>query len=315
MPIPTDEERIGSLVAERYRIEAVIGRGGMGTVFGGSHAWTGRQVAIKILKPGLVEDAAGVRRFLQEARAAAQVHHPNVVDVLDMGAEEDGAIFLVLERLNGQSLGEILMERERLDAVESLEIILPIVRAQVAAHAQGVLHRDIKPDNIFVSRDGDGATIPKLLDFGMAKVSESSWGQSTATGTLIGTTFYMAPERAEGLKTAGAQADVWSTAAVLFRCLAGRPPFVGRNPTTVLLAITRGEREHLSQLAPIAPAPVVRAIEDGLVLDCDQRHATMAVFLSALLAAAEESGIAVKDPSAPQVTGGEESDGSSGETE
>ena len=291
MPVPTDEERIGTLVADRYRIEGVLGRGGMGAVFEAMHTWTGRAVAIKLLAPELAENAAGVRRFFQEARAAATIRHPNVVEVLDMGAAEDGCVFLVLELLHGEPLSRRLDARGRLPAGEALALLLPIAQGLGAAHEQGILHRDVKPDNIFISRDGAGAIVPKLLDFGMAKMAESNWGLTTARGTLLGTTFYMSPEQCEGARDLGFPTDVWSIGAVLYRCLTGRPPFVGRSPTTVLLAITRGEREPLRSLAPETPPAIASAIEAALEPDRAQRYPDMGALIAALLRAAEESGV------------------------
>ncbi len=292
MPIPTDEERIGTLVSERYRLEAILGQGGMGVVFGGSHTWTGRGVAVKILKPDYATDAEGVRRFLQEARSAASIDHPNVIDVLDMGSDEDGTVFMVLERLEGQTLGERLDESGRLDVTETLEVMLPVLAGLESAHAAGVLHRDIKPDNIFIATDGAGRRVPKVLDFGMSKVLEAGLG-TTDSGAVLGTPYYMAPEQAEGASSVGPPADVWAAGAVLYHCLAGRRPYDGPSAPTILLRIARGEHEPLTEAAPHVHPAIAEVVERALALSLDARWPDARSLGEALRAGAEEAGLAL----------------------
>ena len=196
MPIPTIRERIGTDIAGRYRTERLIGRGGMGVVYGGRHLWTERPVAIKVLKSQYSEDPYFARRFLQEARTAAGIRHPHVVDVLDMGQDEDGTVYIVLELLAGESLADRLKRTSRLSPDSVVGTLLPVMEAVAKAHARGVVHRDLKPDNIFLAEDEvvSPDVIPKVLDFGIAKVLEGST-LSTHTGAIIGTPAYMAPEQ------------------------------------------------------------------------------------------------------------------------
>jgi len=186
MPIPTDDERIGSVVAGKYRIEELLGRGGMGSVFRATHTWTERQVALKFLHAEEARDPQIVKRFLREARAAAALRHPNAVDVLDMGEDPQAGVYMVLELLEGLTLSYALRLRGRLGYAETLKIMLPIMDALQAAHARGIVHRDIKPENIFLSKQS-GVVVPKLLDFGIAKVQKADESSRTQAGLMIGT--------------------------------------------------------------------------------------------------------------------------------
>ena len=229
MPLLTDQERLGTTLAEKYRIDRIVGRGGMGVVFSATHLWTGRPVAVKLLLPGLADDAGLVKRFLREARAAAGLRHPNVVDVLDMGSEPDGTVYLVLEMLVGESLDAVLERHGRLTLRELAAWVVPVCDAVGAAHGQGIVHRDLKPENIFLHRPAEGVTLPKLLDFGIAKVLGTGTSKQTAVGSVIGTLHYMSPEQAEGRADVGPRSDVWALGVVLYECLTGRMPFDGSN--------------------------------------------------------------------------------------
>ena len=174
MPVRTPSERLKTRLAEKYRLDRILGDGGFGVVFAGVHDWTGRPIAVKVMDPSLARKEDYVKRFLQEARLAAKLSHPNVVDVLDMGREEDGTVYLVLELLRGETLSQVLKRRKLLPLDETLNNLLPIMDALSDAHAAGVLHRDLKPANIILSVDKRGRMVPKLLDFGIAKDTEAA---------------------------------------------------------------------------------------------------------------------------------------------
>ncbi|HBQ15133.1 MAG TPA: serine/threonine protein kinase, partial [Myxococcales bacterium] len=271
MPIPTDEERVGTLVTDRYRLEEILGRGGMGVVYAGAHVLTGRRVAVKLLKREYADDLGGVRRFLQEARAAASLEHPQIIDVLDVGTDEDGTVFMALERLDGETLGERIDRVGAMPLEEVIELALSVMTGLEAAHAGGILHRDLKPDNIFLSVDGSGRAVPKILDFGMSKVLGESFGNTTDSGTLLATPYYMSPEQAEGAKDLGPQTDVWSLGAVLYHALSGERPFQASNPPTLLLRIARGEFEPLARRSSRVPRGVAEVIDRALALDRSER--------------------------------------------
>lgn len=291
MPILTAEDRIGTLFAGRYKMEGILGTGGTGVVYEASHFWTSRRVAVKLLKPHLAEDVSLVRRFLQEARSASEVAHANVIQVLDMGAEEDGCVFLVMERLEGQSLGARLDDAGTLELGEMLELLVPLMDALVIAHQQGIVHRDLKPENIYLHHDLRGRRVPKLLDFGMSKILDPTWGQATVTGTIVGTPYYMAPEQAEGAKDQGPACDVWSMGVVMFRCLSGRLPFTASSPPALLLALVRDTPPALRDVAPHVPEPIAEVIDRALTRDREARWADMGAFLDALREAAREAGL------------------------
>lgn len=296
MPILTERERLGTRLAGKYDLSAILGRGGMGTVYAGVHAWTGRRVAVKLLKPALAEDANVVRRFLREARAAAAIRHPHVVDVLDMGQESDGAVYMVLELLEGESLGTRLRRTGRISPEDLLPILVPVADALVDVHAKGLVHRDLKPDNVFVARGRGDAIVPKLLDFGIAKILEDTSGTpGTRTGAIVGTPHYMSPEQASGSREIGPASDVWSFGVVLFECLSGRLPFEAETATGVLVRILTSPPPSISKVAPEIPRPLVRVIEHAMQSDPANRFLDARVMRDALRDAANELGIAIPD--------------------
>ena len=279
MPIFTDEERLGTTLADKYELSRILGSGGMGTVFLARHRWTGRRVAVKLLKPALATDALVRERFLREARAAASLEHPNAVDVLDMGQTEDGTVFLVLELLDGRTLADLLLERKTLTEAETFSVMLPVIDALEAAHTQGFLHRDVKPENIFLTPGPDDTVVPKLLDFGLAKALDAASGGAngaqTATGHVLGTPYYMSPEQAAGKRDLAPASDVWSVGVVLFECLAGSLPFVGNSLTAVLLAIVGGRAPPLRARAPGVRPEVAAIVDRTLVPELEARVPTM----------------------------------------
>lgn len=301
MPILTEEERVGTLLAGRYQLDAILGRGGTGVVFDATHNWTGRQVAVKLLKPEYSRDASLTRRFLQEARAAAGLNHPNVVQVLDMGNEVDGTVHLVLERLEGESLGSYLEGKEALEGEELLSILVPIMDALRLAHDRGIIHRDLKPDNIYLHRDDTGRLTPKLLDFGMAKMVDAAWGHSTQSGTLIGTPFYMSPEQAEGRPGQGPATDVWSMGVILYRCLTGALPFYASTPTKLLMEIVTAQSTPTAERGQPVPPALAAVVDRCLVADLDERWPSMAALIEALQGAAADDGVPF--PALPDAAG------------
>ncbi len=286
MPILTPQERIGLTMAGKYRLESILATGGMATVFAGVHAWTEREVAVKILNYEHAREPEVVRRFLQEARAAAQLKHPNVVDVLDMGEDTDGTVYLVLERLHGETL-KARLRRGPLTLREVAALILPVMRAVASAHQKGVVHRDIKPDNIFLSTTEPGSIVPKLLDFGIAKVSAASDSGSTRTGLMVGTPSYMAPEQVRGERDVGPRADVWSMGVVLHAAITGRVPFEAESSAAVLARVITERAAPIQTLAPQLRPSVASVVDRALVFEAHARFADMGEMVAALEAALE----------------------------
>jgi len=261
MPILTEAERLGTTLDGRYVLRSVLGRGGMGVVYAAEHALTGRSVAVKLVRPELADDPRYAERLFREARAAASLQHPNVVDVLDMGALEDGGLYLVLERLEGFDLATVLDVEGPLSVQRVLRVIDPVLDALEALHAKGIVHRDLKPSNVFLTRRGV-VEVPKLLDFGIAKLRDGHG--STTTGRILGTPWYMSPEQAAGDVEAGPEVDVWAVGAMIFECLTGRVPFDGPTPTAVLMNVLRHDAPRLElPEAPHVAEAVRRAMSKG----------------------------------------------------
>jgi eukaryotic-like serine/threonine-protein kinase len=230
LPLP-----IGSLLAGKYRLDAVLGRGGMGTVYASENLDLGRQVAIKILHGSSANDAEIIRRFRQEARAAAAIGHPGIVDVLDLGTTETGESFIVMERLDGEALSARLARIGQLPMHEAVQIVSDALDALAAAHAKGIVHRDLKPDNIFLARRP--TPIVKLLDFGISKLIGTGDVSITHSNVIMGTPRYMAPEQARSARDTSPATDLYAIGAILYEALAGEPPVIGATYNEIIAAL------------------------------------------------------------------------------
>ena len=288
------EGRVGSLIAGKYRLKGILGQGAMGVVYRGEDQLTRGSVAVKMLHEHVADDAMTRQRLLREAQAAARLRHPNVVDVLDVG-EDGGVVYLVLEVLEGESLEDRLMRSAKMSPREAFSLILPILEALAWAHEMGVLHRDIKPDNIFLHETG-GRVVPKLLDFGIAKHLDRRDGLKTAAGTVLGTPAYMSPEQASGDDVSDPATDVWSAGVVLFECLTGGLPFEGKTRVALMFAVISEEAPPLSTRAPELPPGLAAAIDRALRPEIGDRYATMGEMVSALRRALDDAGVEVDEP-------------------
>lgn len=282
-------DRVGTLFAGRYRLESILGTGSSGVVYEAKHAWTGRTVALKLLKPDLADDAEAVRRFMQEARSASEVVHPNVVQMLDMGAEDDGAVFLVMDRFEGESLEDRLARDETLSLEETLRVLVPVMDALSLAHERGVVHRDLKPANVFLHQER-GGVVPKLLDFGLSKLLDVQWIKATQSGVTVGTPFYMSPEQAEA-RDQGPWCDVWGMGVVLYRTLSGKLPFRGASGPKLLMQIVEGHAAPIDSVIAL-PEPVAAVIDRALTRDLEVRYTNMSEMLEALERACGEANVA-----------------------
>ena len=280
LPTADDEPRTpaqavpGTVVGGRYRLESVIGGGSFGTVFRAHHLELDRPVAVKVLSTSAGTDPEALARFRREGASACRVQHPNAVQVLDLGVNDGGVAYLVMELLRGRSLDVLLDEKQRLTPRRSAEILEPVCRALAAAHAVDVVHRDIKPSNIFLH--GPEET-PKILDFGIAKIAgAAALGQNLTTdGSLLGTPAYMAPERFRR-GPYGPKSDVYSLGTVLYEMLAGRLPFIPASPDPLALVAMQVEDEPppLRSLCPDVSPSLEALVKSTLDKDPDARPST-----------------------------------------
>ena len=231
-------DRSGEVLVGKYRLESVLGTGGMGDVYRARNEMMGRPVAIKVLHEELAENEQIVARFLREARATNIVRHPNVVDVLDVGTDDDGVPFIVQELLEGETLSQYLRRRKRLDHEEMVTLMIPVAEAVAHAHVKGVIHRDLKPANIFLARmEGTFGSTPKILDFGISKITTGDDVDMTSTGMSLGTPTHMSPEQIQGLKSLDARTDVWALGVIIYQLMAGHPPFQADSPGALFVRI------------------------------------------------------------------------------
>jgi serine/threonine protein kinase len=263
----------GRLVSH-FRVTEPLGGGGMGVVYRAEDTRLGRTVALKFLAPELGRDPIAKARFLNEARAASALEHPNLCTILDVGETAEGLLFLAMPLYDGESLDRRIA-RGPLPVEQALDIATQTARGLAKAHQQGIVHRDIKPANLFLTDDGG----VKVLDFGIAKLTGEVG--PTQAGAFLGTPFYMAPEQTRG-EAVDARADVWSLGAVLYQMLAGRPPFVGGSGAAVVHAVLYEELQPLSRLRPEVPPELERIVAHMLARNPEERYANAVEVLTEL---------------------------------
>ena len=226
---------IGATLAGRYEIVRRIGEGGMGAVYEARHVVIGKRVAVKVLLEKFLTKSDFVARLLQEARLASSIGHENIVDVTDFGTTDDGRSFVVMEFLDGEALSQLIMREAPLPVERSLRIARQVASALGAAHAKGIYHRDVKPENVYLVRRGE-ADFVKVVDFGISKAVKQGGNEEgadayrlTHTGLLLGTPLYMSPEQARGDEDLDHRVDVWATGVMMYECLTGEVPFRANN--------------------------------------------------------------------------------------
>ena len=268
---------IGQYV-NNYVIRSLVGEGGMGAVWLAEHPVIGRRVVVKVLKKEFCDDEGNVARFVNEARAAHATHHPNIVDVLDAGTLASGVPYIMMELLEGETLGRRLERERRLRVADAVEIALQTAQALHAAHSVGIVHRDLKPDNLFLVADPirPGHERVKVLDFGIAKLRKGL-GNSlhTSTGAVMGTPIYMSPEQCRGVGAIDRRSDVYSLGIIFYEMLCGEPPFHSEGPGDVLLMHMSQEPERPALRNPAVPPAIEAVILKALAKQPDDRFADM----------------------------------------
>jgi serine/threonine protein kinase len=277
--------KVGDVLVEKYQILRVLGRGGMGIVYEAKHLLLHQSVALKLLLSEVGANAEVVRRFENEARAAARIESEHVVGVKDLGVLENGMPFIVLEYLDGKDLSNILRDNGPLSTQDAADYVIQALDAIAHAHALGIVHRDLKPANLFVSRTRDGQGLVKVLDFGISKstspLSPDS-GALTSTQAMLGSPYYMSPEQVRSSKSVDARADIWALGAILYEVLTGDPPHQGNSIGELFAAILEREVQSVRYKRPDVSPEFDAVVLRCLRRDPDQRFASVAELAMAL---------------------------------
>ena len=285
--LPAGIPRVGEIFAEKYRIESVLGLGGMGIVLAATHIHLEERVAIKLLLPAIAENPEYVARFLREGRAAIKIRSEHVGRMIDVGKPAVGPPYLVMEHLSGTDLSRLLEERGPLPVAVAVDYLLQAGEALAEAHAMGTVHRDLKPGNLFLTTRPDGTECVKVLDFGISKVAEgitpSADYSMTKSTTLMGSPLYMSPEQLRSLRSVDHRTDIWALGVILFEMLVGVPPFEGDTLPDLSVKIIVTEPPLLRSKRPEAPAALEAIISRCLEKEVGKRVADVAE-LACLLA-------------------------------
>ena len=274
--------QVGEVIAGKYEVEREIGQGGMGVVVAAMHRDLNQRVAIKLLRAEGTPDPDVSARFFREARAAVKLRSEHVAKVLDVGKLDNNSPFIVMEYLEGDDLGSVLKQRERLDPAEAVGHILQACEALAEAHAAGIVHRDLKPENLFLTRRRDGSPSIKVLDFGISKMVEQGATNLTTTGSLMGTPFYMSPEQLRSSRQVDGRSDIWALGIILYQLLTGKVAFLRPTLPELCAAVLLDETVPPKQLRPDLPDDLDRAICRCLEKAPEQRFPSLAEFTAAI---------------------------------
>lgn len=273
-----DLARIGQVLADRYELVQILGRGGMGTVYKAKQLQMDRIVAIKVLQSDLAEDPLATSRFLREAKSASKISHPNVVQLIDFGNASDGAPFLVMEYLQGQTLDEAISSNRQLSFARALPIFQQVCEALHAAHSRGIIHRDLKPGNIMLVEENGVADIVKVVDFGLAKAANTGDESQrlTQTGEVFGSPVYMSPEQCLG-RQIDPRSDVYALGIVMYETLTGRLPLSGNNVAETIAKHLTETAEPFRVIRPdlTLPSHIEQIIFQAMSKEAGERQSSM----------------------------------------
>ncbi|CAN5910697.1 hypothetical protein BH11MYX2_BH11MYX2_07570 [soil metagenome] len=276
---------MGQVFLGKYRVDSILGQGGMGVVAECTHLQLNERVALKLLRPDVLQDDDAVQRFHREARSAAKLKSEYVAKVTDVGELETGTPYMVMEFLEGQDLGKLIDERGRLPVPWATELMLQTAEALAEAHSHGIVHRDIKPANLFVTWRPDGTSLIKVLDFGISKSSMGTDMQLTQTQSLLGTPAYMSPEQMRSARLVDARTDMWSLGTVMYELLEGRKPFEAESFSEMCVKVAVDAPQPMSN----APLELQQVILRCLAKTPEQRYASMAEFARDLVPFAQDT--------------------------
>lgn len=280
-PEVTSDLAVGTLIDGRYRVRRKLGEGGMGEVYEVEHERIGRILALKCMRQELMGDREALLRFQAEARAAARIGSPHIVEVTDLGDLPDGRAYLCMECLSGITWEQELMGKAQAPALVK-HVVSQLCDTLSVAHAQGIVHRDLKPSNVFLIHSAEDPRFVKLTDFGVAKMLVAHGMRLTSTGVPLGTPHYMAPEQARGDKDLDHRVDVYALGVLLFQALSGRLPYEGQNVARVVTAICSDETPRLTELCPALDPGLCAVTEQAMAKDRTQRFANCAALKVAL---------------------------------
>ncbi|HKO14946.1 MAG TPA: serine/threonine-protein kinase, partial [Gemmatimonadaceae bacterium] len=287
-----DDHLIGHVIAARYHILELLGVGGMGRVYLAEHVSLGRRCAVKMISPAFATSADAITRFNREAANASRINHPNVAQVYDFGAAENGTLYLAMELVEGEALAAILQRLGALPLARVATINAQIADALAAAHHLSIVHRDLKPENIMMGRRHDGAELVKVVDFGIAKTVEQEGGSQTVTtaGISVGTPAYMSPEQLAGLKV-DHRSDIYALGLVCFHMLTGKLPHPAVTSKESLVHRLTARPEQLAEARPDVhwPAGLQGALDRALAPEADDRYHRAVDFASDVARAAERA--------------------------
>jgi serine/threonine-protein kinase len=272
----------GELFLDKYEIVEVIGKGGMGVVVSAKHIDLDELVAIKFLHPEYAEQHDQVERFLREGRAAAKIKSDHVARVRDVGTQENGAPYMIMELMVGTDLGALLEKEGPLPIDEAVEFVLQACECLAEAHAAGIVHRDLKPANLFLTELADGTPRIKVLDFGISKLIDTRAATLTKTNGLVGSPLYMAPEQLSSPKNVDSRADVWALGVILFQLVSGKRPFETNNIAQLILMVASEDPTPLSTLVKDLPPGFDAAVMNCLKKKPDERTTDVGALATSL---------------------------------
>ena len=281
------------LVGGKYRLGKLLGEGGMGSVYEAEHTGLGTTVALKLLNEVFAADPSALTRFRREARAAAAVRHPNIVAVTDAGTDSDGVPFIAMELVSGESLSALLRRERVLSTKDTVVLTQQLLAGLAAAHAKGVIHRDLKPGNVLVETHADGSRQLKILDFGVSKFFRDVAHNVTATGAVVGTPRFMSPEQAKGQSDIDSRVDIYAVGVLVYRMVTGKLPFIGTTQDQIIAQIIAGEAKRPTEVRPDVPLPLEAVIMTAMAPKREDRFPDARTFMEALQEAAPEVPVSI----------------------
>jgi serine/threonine protein kinase len=283
-PYAAGNTRVGRTAGGKYKLVRLLGEGGMGAVYEAQHAVVGRRFAIKFLHPELAGNIEIVARFQREAQAAGSLENENIAAVVDAGAADDGAPYLVMEYLEGEDLAHLLVRTGPLPVPRAAYIMIQACRGLAAAHERDIIHRDLKPENLFVCKRNDGSDLVKVLDFGIAKLHVGGSGTGlTHTGATMGTPFYMSLEQARGAKEVDHRSDIYSLGVILYEILSGAKPHPGESYNEILYHVISNEPSPLDSVRVGLPAGLAAVAHKAMAREAGDRYASVVDLMEALI--------------------------------